>query len=122
MKKRAVNWWSLTSTILLCLSAPFLWNTGTLGGGERGKGRGEAPGEVADVGEASVNGEREGEGEIGVDMMPGGYCRKKRGGGRGGMDDECQYGEYVVQAKDLEHGRWRRGGGKNREKEWEKKG
>lgn len=75
----------------MCLSAPFLWNTGTLGGGESGEGRGEVPGEVADVGEASVNGEREGEGETGVDMMPGGYSRNRRGGeGEGGVDDECQ--------------------------------
>ncbi|KAI4810572.1 hypothetical protein KUCAC02_013511 [Chaenocephalus aceratus] len=73
LKKRAVNWWSFTSTILLCLSAPFLWNTGTLGGGERGEGSGG----VADVGEASANGERDGEGETGVDMMPGGYGGKK---------------------------------------------
>lgn len=74
----------------MCLSAPFLWNTGTLGGGERGEGRGEAPGEVANVGEASVNGEREGEGETGVDMMPGGHSRKSREEGRGGTDDELQ--------------------------------
>lgn len=70
LKKRAVNWWSFTSTILLCFSAPLLWKTGTLGGGERGEGRGEAPEEVVDAGEASVSGEREGEGETGVDMMP----------------------------------------------------
>lgn len=90
----------------MCLSAPFLWKTGTLGGGERGEGRGE----VADVGEASVNGEREGEGETGVDMMPGGYSRKSEQGGR--ADDEYQYG--VVEAKDLELERGRKGGGKDR--------
>lgn len=106
----------------MCLSAPFLWNTGTLGGGERGEGRGEAPGEVADIGEASVNGEREGEGEIGVDMLPGGYSRKRGEGERGGMD-ECQQGGYrVVQAKDLERGRGRRGGSKDREEEQEEEG
>lgn len=43
-----------------------------MGGGERGEGRGEAVGEVADVGEATVIEEREGEGETGVDMMPRG--------------------------------------------------
>lgn len=45
---------------------------------------------MADVGEASVNGERAGEGDTGVDMMPGGYSRK---GGR--EDDECQQGGYI---------------------------
>jgi len=76
LKKRAVNWWSFTSTILLCLSAPFLWNTGTLAGGERAEGSGE----IADGWEAGVNGERGG--ETGVDMMPEGYSRKRREGGR----------------------------------------
>lgn len=66
LKNRAVNWWSFTSTTLLCLSAPFLWKTGSLGGGERGEGRGE---EVGD-GEDSARGERDGDGETGVDMLP----------------------------------------------------
>lgn len=66
LKNRAVNWWSFTSTTLLCLSAPFLWNTGSLGGGERGEGRGE---EVGD-GEDRARGERDGDGETGVDMLP----------------------------------------------------
>lgn len=67
MKKRAVNWWSFTSTILLCFSAPFLWKTGTLCGGESGEGRGDG----TDVGEASVRGEgRAGGGVTGVDMAP----------------------------------------------------
>lgn len=77
MKKRAVNWWSFTSTILLCLSAPFLWKTGTLGGGESGEGSGEG----TDVGEASVSGEeREGEGLTGVDMAPWEWERRGEGG------------------------------------------
>lgn len=67
----------------MCLSAPFLWNTGTLGGGERGEGRGEAPGEVADVGEASVKGERVGEGETGVDIMPGDAAERGERHGEG---------------------------------------
>lgn len=58
----------------MCLRAPFLWKTGTLGGGERGEGRGEG----ADVEEASVNGDREREGETGMDMMPGGWEQAKR--------------------------------------------
>ena len=88
MKKRAVNWWSFTSTMRLCFRAPFLWNTGTLGGGDRGEGRGEEPPatptpatveegeeveevELAEDGEeARVSGESDGEGETGVDMLP----------------------------------------------------
>lgn len=77
MKKRAVNWWSFTSTILLCLRAPFLWKTGTLGGGESGEGSGEGTG----VGEASVSVEgMVGEGVTGVDMAPWG--RERGEGGR----------------------------------------
>lgn len=64
LKNRAVNWWSFTSTTLLCLSAPFLWNTGSLGGGERGEGRGEDVGD----GEDRARGERDG--ETGLDMLP----------------------------------------------------
>lgn len=48
----------------MCLSAPFLWKTGSLGGGERGEGKGEEEGE----GEDKDSGEREGDGETGVDM------------------------------------------------------
>lgn len=77
LKKRAVNWWSFTSTIRLCFRAPFLWNTGTLGGGERGEGRGEVPAERGEVGEARFNGESIGDGETGVDIMPGGDSREK---------------------------------------------
>lgn len=51
---------------LLCLSAPFLWKTGSLGGGERGEGRGE---EVGD-GEDRASGESDGDGETGVDILP----------------------------------------------------
>lgn len=46
------------------MSAPFLWKTGSLGGGERGEGKGEEEGE----GEDKDSGEREGGGETGVDM------------------------------------------------------
>ena len=66
LKKRAVNWWSFTSMILLCFRAPFLWKIGAFGGAERGEGRGDAVGEGVD----RARGEREGEGETGVDMLP----------------------------------------------------
>lgn len=102
LKKRAVNWWSFTSTILLCLSAPLLWNTGTLAGGERGEGSGETPGEVADAGEASVNGAREGGGDTGMDMLPERYSIKGR---RGGWMRVSEEGIVTIQAKDLEQGR-----------------
>lgn len=52
--------------ILLCFRAPFLWKIGALGGAERGEGRGDAVGEGVD----RARGEREGEGETGVDMLP----------------------------------------------------
>lgn len=57
----------------MCLSAPFLWKTGSLGGGERGEGKGEEEGE----GEDRDSGEIEGDGETGVDML------LKEGGGQG---------------------------------------
>lgn len=78
----------------MCLSAPFLWKTGTLVGGARGEGREEG----ADVGETRVSGDREGEGETGADMMPGGYARNRQEGGR--RDDEYQQrGFKVAQAR-----------------------
>lgn len=59
----------------MCLSAPFLWKTGTLVGGARGEGREEG----AEVGETRVSGAREGVGETGAeDMMPGGYAEKRK--------------------------------------------
>ena len=97
------------------MSAPFLWKTGTLGGGARGEGRGEAPGEAADVGEANVNGESEGEGETGVDMMPGGYRGEEQRGG-GWMMGVSEMGIELCRRKTLkmgggggeEVGTWRR--------------
>lgn len=104
----------------MCFSAPFLWNTGTLGGGERGEGSGEgsgeAPGEVADAGEASVNGEREGEGETGVDMMPGGIQQREGGSGREWMSVSMARID-MYHRKTLNAGGGRRGGRKDREEE-----
>lgn len=68
----------------MCLSAPFLWKTGTLVGGARGEGREEG----ADVGETRVSGDREGGGETGVDMMPGGYAKKKEEEGKMNISGE----------------------------------
>lgn len=54
--------------------------------------------EGADVGETRVSGDREGEGETGADMMPGGYSRNRQE--RGGRDDEYQpRGLKVAQAR-----------------------
>ncbi len=71
LKNRAVNWWSFTSMILLCLRAPFLWKTGSLGGGERGEGSGEEEGD----GEDKAREDRDGDRETGVDMLPVGLER-----------------------------------------------
>lgn len=59
---------------LLCLRAPFLWKTGSLGGGERGEGSGEEEGD----GEDRARGDRDGDGETGVDMLPVGQSKTQK--------------------------------------------